>query len=593
MGPRTVMVDPVMSILRLAELPERSRPGARTAVIARTIQCCLVLAGWSAAVLRADLVPIQVVDAPVAMVVAGHPEATAAGIAVLRAGGNAVDAAVAVSLALGVAEPYGSGLGGKIMLLYYEAATGRTRAIEGLDQAPAGFDLNAYRAMPAERRRSGWSAVAIPGNLAGLAAAHRRWGERAWAMDVAPAVALARTGAVVLAKSRDQFAEEEAKLRADAGMAGLFLPEGRVPAVGTRLPTPALARTLAAIADGGAAAFYSGDFARAAVAAAAADGVVLSMEDFANYAAREVEPVRGRVFGVEVVGSPPPTTGIALVLPMLKALEPWGREQPERSSASLARIGEVWRRVQPEVAATVADGPGGAAAVAALLSPEAIARFRGREPVGAPAVSWHPAVEADWTSDQQSTTHFVIVDAAGNAVSVTQSLSLHFGAGVVAPGTGVVLNDSLSNFAYQDPTSPNLGAPGKRPRSTIAPALVLRDGRLVLAIGLPGGQRIPTALFQVLFDHLGAGRELAAAIGDVRWHLLNPRGGRPARTWEVEGGLPTAVAAGLRAEGWLVEEVEVAGTGHHFGGFAAIEIQPDGTRRGFADTRRTNAAAGY
>ena len=538
-------------------------------------------------------VPPQVAEAPVAMVVSGHPEATAIGVKILRDGGHAIDAAVAVSLALGVAEPYGSGLGGKLMLIYHDASSGLTFAVDGMDAAPSSFDLAAYREAPASYIRDGWSAVAIPGALAGLELAHKRWGERPWAELVRPAADLASTGFTVLPKSRDQFAEQETKIRRDPEMTRLFLPDGDLPAIGSRLANPDLARTLTAIAQQGSDAFYRGAFAKACTAAALDAGLRLPPEDFANYAARLGEPIEANVFGTTIRGGPPPTTGLSLVLPWLKILEPWAGEGDARTDpTALDRIGRAWRLVQPRVAATIADQSDSPAAFRALLDPDFIATARTELEAPEPATTL-VAAPLDPAPAFQSTTHFVIVDAAGNVVSATQSLSLHFGAGVVAPGTGVVLNNSLSNFAYRDDSSPNLGAPGKRPRSTISPAIVLKNGQPLLAIGLPGGQRIPTAMFQVLFDHLGSGRDLADAIADTRWHLLNPSGNRPPQVWQAEANWPESTIAGLSAEGWTVESSEPAGTGRYFGGFTAIEIRPDGSRRGLADIRRTNAAAGF
>ena len=178
------------------------------------------------------------------MVVAGHPEAAALGLAVLRAGGNAVDAAVATSLALGVAEPYGSGLGGKLMLLHFEAKTGRVTAIDAMDAAGS-VDVTRWIAMPAEERATGYPSVCVPGLAAGLWTAHRRWGVKPWAEVVRPAIDLARGGFEILPKSREQFAEQEKKLRkGDAEIAGLYLPGGRLPEVGSRLPNEDLARTI-------------------------------------------------------------------------------------------------------------------------------------------------------------------------------------------------------------------------------------------------------------------------------------------------------------------------------------------------------------
>jgi gamma-glutamyltranspeptidase/glutathione hydrolase len=193
-----------------------------------------------------------------------------------------------------------------------------------------------------------------------------------------------------------------------------------------------------------------------------------------------------------------------------------------------------------------------------------------------------------------STTHYVVVDPRGNIVSCTQSTSLHFGAGVIAPGTGVVMNDSMSNFGVVSDHGSNLIAPGKRARSTTSPSIVFRDGRPVLAIGVPGAQRIPIAMLQVLLDVLAFKRPLAEAIGDTRLHLLTPESSRDAdNVWEMEKSYPAADVRGLGALGWKITLVEPAGTGRHFGGVNAIAIGADGTLTGYADPRRTNAAAGF
>jgi gamma-glutamyltranspeptidase/glutathione hydrolase len=191
-----------------------------------------------------------------------------------------------------------------------------------------------------------------------------------------------------------------------------------------------------------------------------------------------------------------------------------------------------------------------------------------------------------------ATTHFLVVDSAGNMVCATQSQSLHFGAGVVPAGTGVVMNDSMSNFAFTEPTSLNYLAPGKRPRSTISPTIVFRGGKPVFAIGIPGAARIPTAMLQALLDRLVFNRPLADVIGDTRLHWdYNWRTGEESIA--AERSLPAADAAGAQALGWKIELPEAAGTGRYFGGINAIEINADGSFTGYADPRRTNAAVGY
>jgi gamma-glutamyltranspeptidase / glutathione hydrolase len=541
-------------------------------------------------------VPVEV--RPVAgrhgMVVAGHPEASAVGVAVLQAGGNAVDAAVAVSLALGIAEPYGSGLGGKLMLLYHDAKTGRTFAVDGMDQASHALDATAYRKLDTRARYDGWTSVCIPGLAAGLETAHRRWGALPWKDAVAPAERLAREGFTVLAKTRDLFEERLDKLRGgDADLARLYLPGGRVPEAGSRLPNPDLAETLAILGrEGAAAGFYRGPVAEAIVAASTRGGGFLTLDDLARYEARVSEPVGIDFRGYRILGGPPPTTGAAISLGILKALEPVALAAPLRSAETIDLIGRVWREVQPAVQRTIADTADARRRFEVLTSPEAAARVRERAGIGQPAAAGEKAAFVDEPDPAMAcTTHFAVVDRWGNIVCATQSQSLHFGAGVVA--AGVIMNDSMSNFAFTEETSPNLVAPGRRPRSTITPTLVFRDRRPVLAVGIPGAARIPTAVLQFLVDVVVFERPVEEAIGDTRIHWHNPlERGKPDAI-ETERSLDPAVVKGLEARGWEVSLREPAGTGRHFGGLNVIAIAPDGTLTGYADPRRTNAAVGY
>ena len=187
----------------------------------------------------------------------------------------------------------------------------------------------------------------------------------------------------------------------------------------------------------------------------------------------------------------------------------------------------------------------------------------------------------------------MVADRDGNVVCATQSQSLHFGAGVVPPGTGVVMNNSMSNFSTSDARSLNYVAAGRRSRSTIGPTIVLREGKPVLAIGIPGSGRIPTALLQALLDRLALNRPLAEAIGDTRIHFLSADRSGERDALEAEQSFPATEAEALRKLGWRVVLREPAGTGKYFGGLNAIEVSPDGTLTGYADPRRTNAAAGF
>lgn len=545
------------------------------------------LALWAQAV----PVPVQPVTAPHGMVVAAHPEAAEIGARILREGGNAMDAAVAVSLAVGVAEPYGSGMGGKLMLLYFDAASGQAFAVDGMDESSRSLDPEMFRAWGETKRNYGWTSVAVPGLPAALHEAHRRWGSRPWADNIAPVIDLARQGFTVLPKTRELFEERLEKLQAaEDAFQQLFLPGGELPDVGQRLPNEALARTMETYAREGADGFYRGPVAEAIVTASARAGGYLTLDDFAAYRARISSPIGIDFRGFQVLSGPPPTSGGSLHLAILKALESEEISAPLRSAENIDLIGRVWREVLPLVQRRIADSPDSRDAFESLVTPESITAVRKR--AAAAQRERRVAIHiAEPESVHASTTHFAVVDRHGNVVCATQSQSLHFGA-CVAVG-GVVMNNSMSNFSLSDPRNPNFIAPGRRPRSTIAPTLVLRDGRPVLAIGIPGASRIPTAVLQSVLDFLVLDRPLEEAIGDTRVHWHNPlQRGRPDAI-EAENTLPRDVVAELRERGWDVTLRETPGTGRHFGGLNAITLNPDGTRTGYADPRRTNAAVGH
>lgn len=548
----------------------------------------IVLSGIAAVFVRGEVpVLVKPVSASRTMVVAGHPEAAAAGDGILRAGGNAIDAAVAVSLTLGVAEPYGSGLGGKLMLLYFDGRTGETHAVDAMDQASRSLVPDKYRRRPEKSRFDGWSSVCTPGLAAGLFTAHSRWGKLPWAQTVAPAIALADAGFTVLPKSRLLFEERLDKLRGgDGTLARLFLPNGDLPQIGSRLPNHDLARTMEHLARDGADGFYRGTVAAALVEASRKGGGLLTHEDLESYAARVTKPIAIDFRGYHLLGGPPPTTGASLFMIILKGLEAEKLTPPLRTAANIDLVGRFWREAHAMVQREIGDTVESQAAFDRMVSPGEIAALRERVLGRKRKVAGVSEVD----SLLACTTHFVVADADGNIVCATQSQSLHFGAGVAA--AGVVMNDSMSNFAYNDAHSPNALAPGRRPRSTIAPTIVLSGGKPVLALGIPGSSRIPTAILQVLIDNLVFHRSIEDAIGDTRIHWYSPFDKSKRDAVEAEKSLDPVVVRGLQAEGWQVNLPEEPGTGRQFGGINAIAIKPDGTRVGYADPRRTNAAVG-
>jgi gamma-glutamyltranspeptidase/glutathione hydrolase len=437
----------------------------------------------------------------------------------------------------------------------------------------------------------------VPGLAAGLWTAHQKWGRLPWADDVLPSIRLAREGFEILPKTRDFFAEQEKKLRrGDAEIARLYLPAGELPAVGSHLANADLAHTLELLARHGRDGFYRGPVAEALVTAAQQGGGALTLDDLAHYEVRLVEPIGIDFRGYRLLAGPPPASGAPLFLTIMKALEDESFSGgPLRSAENLDKVGRIWREVQPQVQSGIGDAPAAVFNFEKLVAPDSIATIRAKARATPP-----PAVKAAWWDDSgasesamAATTHFLVADAAGNIVCATQSQSLHFGAGVVPPGTGVVLNDSMSNFNFTDPASINYVAPGKRPRSTISPTIVFRAGRPVFAIGIPGAARIPTAMLQALLDRLVLDRPLAEAIGDTRIHFDRNWRRDDEESIQAENSFPASEALALRGLGWKVELAESAGTGRVFGGINAIELNPGGGYTGYADPRRTNRAVGY
>ena len=571
----------------------------------------------SAGLVRAD----EAVQSAHAVVIAGHPVASQLGLKVLQDGGNAIDALVTVSLALGVAEPGNSGLGGKFVMTYFDAKTGQVSSVVAMDAAPLKTPVDEVSAASDAEHSKGWKSVCVPGLAAALGESHAKWGTRPWATLVRPVVKLARDGVKLNDTAADMLTEFPVKVH-DAPAMAIYAPTGKTLARGEMLRNPDLANTLSAMADGGYRAFYTGDVAKQFVAASEKNGGYLSLEDFTTYKSRFLPALGGTYRGLSVYSSPPPLTGGTTLLACLKCLEPSDlRPLPPRQTQYIDLIGRVLRQVYPATASAAADVPDSGERVAKVLSPESIRAMvekmsagegaKGRktsvgaitpaavppdqraEPggtaagVGTLAVSAPSPVEslADDRPDA-CTTHLIIVDGFGNIACVTQSLGLHFGSGVVAGGTGVLLNADVSNFGFTKGTA-NAIAPGKWPRSTMTPTIFLKDGKPVLAIGSPAGQRIPTAVLQVSLDVLDYGRDLKDAIRAPRFHVV--KGGKTTNQIAIEAASAPDLETTLGTLGWQVERHTAKD--YYFGSVNAVQWRPDGTLTGVADQRRTSDAA--
>jgi gamma-glutamyltranspeptidase/glutathione hydrolase len=517
---------------------------------------------------------------------------------VLRRGGNVIDATIATSLALGVAEPYGSGLGGKLVLLYREAATGNVFSIVALCTSPAALNDHEFCQLSVDERQYGYQSVGVPGLVAGLDEAHRRWGSQPWTDLVQPAADLAEGGVEIDETMRSMFQPKVEYLNRDDEAAQLYLVGGKAPMVGSIMRNADLADTLREIATSGARSFYEGPIAGRIVEAAQRGGSSLTLEDFRNYRVDVGEPLETEYRGYRVFSCPPPLTGGVTVLSVLECLEQMQPEISTRNQLTFAdRMCRALESLYPRIDDSIADIPQARASAEVLMS-DACSRYLAgvakqldpRKPYGKPERSGKRESILEGLPSA-STSHLLVVDRAGNMVSLTQSLSLHFGASVVAPGTGFLLNDSLSNFSTNDPASVNYAAGAKRARSTIAPIIVTRQGQPWLALGIPGGQRIPTTTLHLLWQLIDGEAALDEAFAMPRFHLRRPlRADEPPNVIDYEEDAPQRWVEELTLRGWSLNSQPH--DGHYFGGGNAAQYRDNGSIVGVADLRRTNFAAG-
>ena len=527
------------------------------------------------------------------VVVSGSSESTAAGLAILKQGGSAADAAVTVSLVLGMTEPFNSGLGGKFVALYYDSKTGAVSFLDAMGAAPSQVPIHKLAKMSPTSRERGYISACIPGCAAGLGLLHERWGSLSWRDCVEPARKIAASGYEVPAKQLEVFADRQAVYQKDLVASQLFLRDGKVPAPGTLLTNPDLAKTLGILATEGAQAFYHGEIARKLVEASKVNGGCFSMEDFTDYKAKVSAPLFGDYKGNRIYTSPSPLTGGGTLLLALKVLEShdWNGIGP-LDFRRIDLTSKVIQQIYPEVSASFGDAPGNDARMAKLFTEENYGQLLTRALASDPAnpVRAENAAISDGSLDG-NTTHFIVVDRAGNIACVTQSLSHHFGAGVVAPGTGVLLNNDLGNFGFHTPGGINQIGPGRRPRSTITPVIVTRDGKPLLALGSPASQRIPTGVFQVLTSVIDFSSTLVEAVDEPRFHIRRPDTSKsPVNELDLETGITNGMSGRLTAGGWKTE----LGTHdtYYFAAVNAVRFGPDGSHEAVGDQRRTNMAAG-
>jgi gamma-glutamyltranspeptidase/glutathione hydrolase len=464
------------------------------------------------------------------MVVSSQHLASEVGAAILRQGGNAIDAAVAVGYALAVTHPCCGNLGGGgFMTIHF--ADGKNTFINFREKAPlaarAEMFLDAGGKVVSSRSLNGYLAVGVPGTVLGLETARQKYGTLPRAALIAPAIKLAEEGFVLTRGDVDVLAEGTQEFRNEPNVAAIFLNHGEPFAPGDRLIQKDLAATLRAIGSAGTDAFYHGAVPTAVSAASRAHGGLLTAEDFAAYTATESAPISCAYRGYTIVSAPPPSSGGITLCEMLQVLEGYPlKAMGFHSSSAVHVMTEAMRHAYRDRNTYLGDPAFIDNPTGRLLSAQYAQTIRAAiQPDRAtPSAALKGLAAAE---EHATTTHYSVVDHLGNAVSVTYTINDSFGAKVIAGNTGFFLNDEMDDFTAK-PGVPNVFglvqgkanavAPGKRPLSSMTPTLVFKDNKPVLVVGTPGGSRIITTVLEVIVNFIDHGMTLQEAIDAPRIH---------------------------------------------------------------------------
>jgi gamma-glutamyltranspeptidase/glutathione hydrolase len=559
--------------------------------------------------IAAQAAPMRPVRAPHAMVVSVHELASRAGVEMMQAGGNAVDAAVATGFALAVVHPQAGNLGGGGFMLI-RMADGATHFVDYREKAPAAATANMYLDAQGNVIENlslvGYKAIGVPGSVAGLAFAQKKYGKLPLERVIAPAIKLARDGYnLAWEDARDL---EDPDLSKYPESRRIFQRNGHNYASGEVLRQPELARTLERIAKNPDD-FYHGEIARELASAIQKGGGLITLEDLTNYEVKEREPIRGTYRGVDVISAPPPSSGGIALMEILNILEGYDLAKfGNRSAEAIHLTTEAFRRAFYDRAEFLGDPDFAKIPVAQLIDKRYAAGWRETiDPAHASLSSElrrpevfneleryaaaHPQVLGA-VSEPCNTTHYSVVDPEGNAVAVTTTLNETLGSRVTADGLGFLLNDEMDDFASKQGVPNTYGliqgpanaiGSGKRPLSAMTPTIVLKDGKLFLVVGSPGGPTIITTVANILIGVMDFGLDIQESVNAPRFH----------HQWqpdhlEVEDRISPDTLNILRTKGHKIEMKHLWGDGE------CIEIDSKtGERMGASDGRNNGKAVGY
>jgi gamma-glutamyltranspeptidase/glutathione hydrolase len=499
------------------------------------------------------------------MVVAQEKTAARIGADILRRGGNAVDAAVATGFAMAVTYPRAGNIGGGGFMIIHSAERHEDVAIDYRETAPAattpGIFLGPDGKPDTAKSRDSALGIGVPGTTAGLALALEKYGSGKFTLAdlLQPAIDLARDGILIADDNADTLPDWHRRLARWPSAAKIFSrTDGTSLREGDSLVQGDLAATLSAIATQGPRGFYEGPVAEKLVKAIGGAGGIMTLDDLKSYQPIIRAPVRGSYRGYDIVSMPQPSSGGVVLLETLNMLEGFPMSDMKQGSAASVHVMiEAMKRAYADRARYLGDPAFVSAPVATLITKEYAATQRASIDLDH-ATPWTDALSAVPPREGSNTTHFSVVDSQGNAVSNTYTLNFSYGVGLVAEGTGVLLNNELDDFTAAPGASnayglvgfeANLPGPGKRPLSSMSPTIVLKDGKPVLVTGSPGGSRIISTVLQVIVNVLDYRMDVSAAVAAPRLH----------HQWlpdevRIERGFAEDTLAGLRAKGHRLVE---------------------------------------